>query len=680
MYNYLTCAKKLHLLSFLKGKKNMLEAMREIALLHLHIQFATTDLDMNAIRAQYSERLAPLLVEAVEKIKRVYLLQTLPDQPGVVKMWNEEVTPDNALHLPFIQSRVAAIGPVIKRTYDKTFGPTLNTQKLTQDKFFTLSKEETPWSAYFAEMHQILFRSHTLIFTDKSYPVGSNTTYPHLLAAAINLIPEKTTVFLSVVDAQRRWPGQRSEYHAYLAKTLANKYITGEAQPHGPATCPLCGATGVTLYPNLRGTGINFSNMDRAGAFPNLDVSRAWKGYGLCLDCADLLYIFKNHLLRQQFLGNIAGEQALMLPSLLGNTAGKQQFIEYWHDYLKSLNNSKEFKPYSHEKELLELIQEQDDAQVVLHILWAKFGQVVEEVRGVITDILPSRLRQLVKYNHQANNWQHPLAPQYKMEDATFDLSLNMLKALLKRPGGKKAEKANTSTQLFAIKCQLAESIYHGKALGKIQMILWRELLTTARCYLDNVANSGNFWGLLHEGYNEKKQTYYWTMAGWIKYVARFRYYLDITGVLTMQDQTEPVFTFTPSLPALRPYFQPGSGLNSPEKAFTFMLGILYGKVLQVQGARKVNVAANALTWLKRLNLDGRDIPELYNKIREKLLSYQVETSDDVRAIIHDLGNLGGPILGDNIRLDKTATCYFLLLGQSVMVDVLPTKSKQEEA
>lgn len=657
----------------------MLEAMREIALLHLNTEFATTDLNMNAIRAQYSERLAPLLVESVEKIKRVYLLQALPDQPGVVKMWNTDVTLDNALHLPFVQSRVAAIGPVIKRTYDKTFGPTLNTQKLTQDKFYKLSKEETIWSAYFGEMHKILFLSHTLIFTDKSYSVGSNKTYPHLLAAAISLIPEKTTVFLSVVDAQGRWPGERSEYHAYLTKTLANKYVTGEAQPHGPANCPLCGTAGVTLYPNLRGTGINFSNMDRAGAFPNLDVSRAWKGYGLCLDCADLLYIFKNHLLKQQFIGNIAGEQALMLPSLLGNADGKQKFIEYWHKYLKSVNESKEFKSYSHEKELLELIQDQEDAQMVLYILWAKFGQVVEEVRGVITDILPSRLRQLAKYNRQANDWKHPLAPKHNMEDAKFDLSLNMLKALLKRPGNKKAEKANTSVQLFTIKRQLAESIYHGQALGQIQIILWRELLTTARYYLDDIANSGNFWGLLTEGYNKNKHTYYWTMAGWIKYVARFLYYLDITGVLTMQDQTESVFTFKPSLPALQPYFQPSSGLNSPEKAFTFMLGILYGKVLQVQGARGVNVAANALTWLKRLNLDGRDIPELYNKIREKLLSYKIEKSKDVSAVIHDLGNLGGPILGNNIRLDKTTTCYFLLLGQSVTNDVLPTKLKQEE-
>lgn len=136
--------------------------------------------------------------------------------------------------------------------------------------------------------------------------------------------------------------------------------------------------------------------------------------------------------------------------------------------------------------------------------------------------------------------------------------------------------------------------------------------------------------------------------------------------------------SFEPMLPALKPYFKPGSGLSSPEKAFTFILGILYGKVLQVQAARGVNVASNALTWLKRLNLDGRDLPELYNKVREKLLTYETEANADVRTLIQDLGRLGA-WLGDGIHLDNTATCYFLLLGQSVMVDVLPSKTRKDE-
>ncbi|MBK1695126.1 hypothetical protein CKO09_10300 [Chromatium weissei] len=656
----------------------MLEAMRELALLDLNHRCKQSGLNLNEIRTHYGEHVTPLLVEDSEKIGFVYLLQAETEQSGVIKMWIEEVTPDKAKKLPFVMSRVAAFGPVIKRSRQPngTPGPTLSTQELTKKSFAERGQTQEPWNAYFQEMHDVLFNSHTLILANQSYSVGAEQVDPHILAAAIRLIPEKKTVFIAVIDAKGRWPGECHEYHAYLAQTLANKYITNTAGAYENTNCPLCGASNVTVYPNLRGTGINFSNMDRIGAFPGLEVKQAWKSYGLCLNCADLLYVFKNHLLTQQFTGFIAGDKALLLPSLLGDEFGKQQFLQDWRKYLRSIADGGK-RIDSHEEDLLEFVKDQDDAQVVVHILWATFGQVVDDVRGVVTDVLPSRLRQLSKTNRELNNWKHPLAPHYPLEDATFDLNLTLLLALLKRPGGKRAAKANESSQLFAMKRQLVESIYHGASLGAATTGLWRELIITARWYLDEAVNSGNSWGLIFEGYKEKgnKQTRYWTLAGWIKHLARLLYYLDQTGVLIMNSSTES-FDFVPTLPTLQPYFKLDSGLNTHEKAFTFLLGILYGKILQVQAARGVNVTSNALTWLKRLNLDGRELPELYNKVREKLLSYGVESSADVRAIIYDLGRLGGQTLGNQITLDQTATCYFLLLGQSVMVDVLPSKSQ----
>ncbi|HAS50363.1 MAG TPA: hypothetical protein DCS21_00855, partial [Gammaproteobacteria bacterium] len=295
------------------GDNQMLETMRELALLELNHRCGESDADLAKIRTQYGGCLTPLLVEDSEKIPHVYLLQAMPNQPGTVKMWVEEVDPVKAKRLPFVMSRVAAIGPVMKRTRkaDGTTGPTLNTQALTEKSFAELGRNPSPWSGNFREMHTTLFCSHTLMSADQSHPVGLNQPDPHVLAAAIRLIPQKGTVFLSVVDATGRWPGDCGEYHTYLAQNLADKYVTGAAAAREAADCPLCGATGVTLYPNLRGTGLNFANMDRAGAFPGLDTSQAWKGYGLCLDCADLLYIFKNHLLGQ-FLGNVAGDKALL--------------------------------------------------------------------------------------------------------------------------------------------------------------------------------------------------------------------------------------------------------------------------------------------------------------------------------------------------------------------------------
>jgi CRISPR-associated protein Csh1 len=64
--------------------------------------------------------------------------------------------------------------------------------------------------------------------------------------------------------------------------------------------------------------------------------------------------------------------------------------------------------------------------------------------------------------------------------------------------------------------------------------------------------------------------------------------------------------------------------------------------------------------------------------VREKLLTYEVEGNPNVRLIVQDLGRLGAQ-LGDRIALDQTTTCYFLLLGQSVTVEVLPTKAHKNE-
>ena len=128
---------------------------------------------------------------------------------------------------------------------------------------------------------------------------------------------------------------------------------------------------------------------------------------------------------------------------------------------------------------------------------------------------------------------------------------------------------------------------------------------------------------------------------------------------------------YEPQMERLKPYFGSESGIDSLQKAYAFLLGVLYGKVLQVQGARGVNVGANALTWLKRLTLKGRDLPELYVKVREKLLAYETEKSEDVRALIKEIGMIGVQ-LGDNIELEETPTNYYLLLGQSLTTTILP--------
>jgi CRISPR-associated protein Csh1 len=108
------------------------------------------------------------------------------------------------------------------------------------------------------------------------------------------------------------------------------------------------------------------------------------------------------------------------------------------------------------------------------------------------------------------------------------------------------------------------------------------------------------------------------------------------------------------------------------------LLPLLFQYECQINPAI-LSLASNALTWLKRLNLSGRDLPELYVKIREKMLAYGTEGNKDVRALEKEIGRLG-ILLGDEIRLDNIPTCYFLLLGQSIMADVIKKKDAREVA
>ena len=658
----------------------MISAMRNLALLDLQQRFKAYDIvGMSEFREKFGAELAPMLVEDAGKVQHVYVLQEVPDKPGLVKMWVEELDKEKRLRLPFNKpsgSQSPAIGPIMKRTLDlkKKPGPSLKIQKSTMESFKKLSLDSTEWSGYFKEVVQI-FSGNTLVWQGKEYPVGENGEDPHILAAATRLISEKETVFLTVADSEGRWPGDRPEYHLYLGNMLAKmKYVTGAAPSCSDGTCPLCASKHQTLYPNaLKGAGINLANMDRAGSFSKLDTGQAWKNYGLCLDCADLLYIFKNHV-SQDFVGVVAGQKALLLPFLLGNPEGQHRFIKDFREYVDNLD-SKRIKAL--ERNLMEFFADQDDAQMVLHIMWAKFGQVIDEVTGVITDVLPSRLRALADLNRAANKWAHPLAPQHPIEEADFDLSLGMMAPLFKRPGGKKAKQANASARLWELKRQLAASIYHGKPLADTEQLFWDEVITTADWYLTEALATGNAWGLCHEGVSVKKKriVVYWTLAGWMRHLARFIDYLRKTEVLPMDDKT---YVFEPEMEALKPYFSSGSGIDAPEKAYSFLLGILYGKLLQVQAARGVNVASNALTWLKRLNLSGRDLPELYVKIREKMLAYGTEGNKDVRALEKEIGRLG-ILLGNEIALDNIPTCYFLLLGQSIMADVIKKKNDTDK-
>ena len=646
----------------------MIIAMRILALDYLFEKLGDKDnppqnLDewYQELRIVHPERLFPFLVEDVEGIEKVYILEEDVDN-DTVRLVPEDVE-KNVKWLPFIKptgGRSPQIGPIIKISQDS---PKLLTLKNTIDSWKKIASSNKSWSPYFCEIvdllncSQLKLPDNSIIRSDKNL----------LVAGVENIRERKQNVLLTVRNKNNELPGQCLEYFKYLMKEkLAGvKYITNNAPAKDNQTCPLCGASGVTVFPNaLKGAGINISNADRAGAFPNIDTGQAWKGYALCNPCADLLYVYKFHFLKKDsknqnpFITPIAGENAVVIPFAAVDYQARQNIWREVKDFVRDTSSDAE------EAELTILDRLKDEKGILnLTFLWATVGQEIGDVTGMITNVPPTRLKELSELNEELRSWEHPLFPStFLWSNFRPDLSLRALRTLFHRPGGKKVKDVNASMKLRQLKRGIAASVYHKIEIPMARF--WEEVMTTARWYWLDAIGNGSAYGLLNEG-KKKTGEPYLTAAGWIRHLCWWIYYFKKLEVMKMEDNF-----YEPQMERLKPYFGPESGINSPEKAYAFLLGVLYGKVLQVQGARHVNVGANALTWLKRLTLKGRDLPELYVKIREKLLAYETEKSEEVRKLIKEIGRLGVQ-LGDNIELEETATNYYLLLGQSLTTTIL---------
>ena len=664
----------------------MINAMRTLALDYLFNKLGDKDnLSQNVeewyqrLRNDHPERLSPFLVESGENVERIYILEEDVNK-DTVRLVPEDMTEEKATWLPFMRPsgpQGAQVGPVIKRSYSKAKGggPSSKILKTTMESFEKIADNNKPWSAYFNEIVGLLNRPQ-LKLPDSSVINWKEAGYKNLFSSAVDKIGEqKQTIFLTVRDSNGKLPGQRQEYLDYLIlEKLAGgtRYVTGNAPAKENQTCPLCGKQNVTVYPNaLKGAGINISNADRAGAFPDIDTGQAWKGYALCNPCADLLYVYKFYFLKKDsknqnpFITPIAGENAVVIPFAAVDYQARQNIWREVKDFVRDTSSNAE------EAELTILDRLKDEKGILnLTFLWATVGQEIGDVTGTITNVPPTRLKELSELNEELRSWEHPLFPStFLWNDFRPDLSLRALRTLFHRPGGKKAKDVNASMKLRQLKRGIAASVYH-----KIEIPMarsWEEFVTAARWYWLDAIENGSAYGLLSEG-KKKTGEPYLTAAGWIRHLCWWLYYFKRLEVMKMENGF-----YEPQMERLKPYFGSESGIDSPQKAYAFLLGVLYGKVLQVQGAKGVNVGANALTWLKRLTLKGRNLPELYVKVREKLLAYETEKSEEVRELIKEIGRLGVR-LGDNIELEETPTNYYLLLGQSLTTTILPKKEEKE--
>lgn len=655
----------------------MLDAMSRIALDHLREELSDDTGDESdpwswylRLREERPELLFQYLIEAPRGSlsPNYYALRADEDETVAVLEQHEFVRGRDDLRLPFVQStgsQSGALGPVIKRTYatGKGPGPSQKINETTQKDFRKIAESGEPWSGYFEHVSSVISRPK--IRFRESLIEGNGIG---ALGLAVREINERQTCLLSVLDPEGRLPGEVEEYVSYLQNVLATeKYSTGKLPPIEDGVCALSGRRG-TVYPNaLAGAGINLSNVDRLGVFPGLDDAEAWKKFALSAEVADLLFVYSFHV-RDRFMARVAGERALLIPYTdPENPDERLSFVKRTRDrYLEAV---KQGESVAREEKVLQGLAD-ESAVTSITILWADFGQKLDNVRGMVTDVLPSRLRVISEVVKETNEDRGAPFPELDYEKPLrLDVAFNYLGQLLKRPGGKRAEKANKGTRLFDLKRDVAEAIYHGRRIPEERF--WEEVREISEAYLLDALEHG--YGLFNEGWNSKKGVAFLTMAGWVRHLCRFLYFLRKLEVYPQMEE----WRYQPKSGRLREFFEDPdgrTGIDSREKAYAFLLGALFGKLMQVQAARGVNVGANALPWLKRFTLTGKDLPYLYVKIREKLLTYRAESSD-VREVIEELGELG-TALGMKINLNQTETGYFLLLGQSLSLTFMPSKSK----
>lgn len=655
----------------------MLDAMSRIALDHLREELPDDTGDKSdpwswylRLREERPELLFRYLIEAPRgSLSLNYYVLRADEDKEVAVLEQYERKDGDELRLPFVQStgsQSGALGPVIKRTYatGKGPGPSPKINETTKKDFRKIAEADEPWSDYFEHVSSIISRPKLRFQENLIEDNGAGA-----LGLAVREINERQTCLLSVLDPEGRLPGEVDEYLAYLQHVLAaEKYSTGKLQPVEDGVCALSGLRG-TVYPNaLSGAGLNLSNVDRLGVFPGLDDANAWKKFALSAEVADLLFVYSFHM-RDRFLARVAGERALLIPyTNPENSDERLRFLRFVENYY--VDKVQSGKPLVEEERMLQHFAT-EGAITNITILWADFGQKLENVRGIVTDVLPSRLRDISAVANEVKQDRSAPFPELDYDDSLQpEVAFNYLDSLLKRPGGKRTEKANAGPRLFDLRRDIAAAAYHERPVPEVR--LWKEVREICEAYLIDALERGTY-GMIYEGRNKKGETYL-TMAGWVRHLCRFVYFLRRLGVYPSMEN----WRYKPRNEQLREFFDDGdgrTGLDKEEKVFAFLLGALFGRLMWEQYTRGVNVGANALPWLKRFTLAGKDLPDLFVKVRGKLLTYGTEYDPNVRVVIEELGYLG-KTLGTNVNLSQTETGYFLLLGQSLNRALMPSKVK----
>jgi CRISPR-associated protein Csh1 len=561
-------------------------------------------------------------------------------------------------------------------------------RKFTLKRFRRFSKSQEPVAHYFKEVRRVLL-SRRLV---KPGGQGSDRVL-NAYTGSIDYIvahgkefKEQTPLLIIILDSEGdTWPGDEPLFVGWLLNSPERLTIYGPPTPatHPAASCSLCGQRG-PLYANaLPGAGLNFVNGAFRGSFPELREDRAWQRFAICSECADLIYVYKNHV-APNFLDKVVGSNCLIVPSAnVNSTEVYGRFLARARAILKQADRAQAERQVL--RTLATSVTNEGETLATLSFLWAeglgerRIGQKIEDIRGLVTHVLPTRLAELHGVNKHYNDplVPNPFRPLDLHARRDIDLNLRLAEELTHRPGGNKVKAENQSPRRFAMLRELAACVFHARRLDPRP--LWYEVDRTAEAYWVALLGEDNRRVLdqcrseTAKRKGDRRPTL--TLNGWARHLYVFLSYLadERVGVLPKE-----ISVYEATQESLRPLLSQAEGLDSDEKRFTFLLGILYGHLIYVQARKaEVNVAANALSWMRGGRLRAAELHELYGKVTSKLLEYdalEVGRYRKWRQIFEleaELAHLGKrlrvPI--EPGRLPDEQVLYFLMLGIALSYD-----------
>lgn len=539
-----------------------------------------------------------------------------------------------------------------------------------------LEKTIEKFSNESSEIKDYWLQNCVKIFTSNEIEIGELNADGDLVSKSFYEVMDwaKSDKNLKVfsVKINGKYNAEIPELLDFVLENKSINYQTNDAKYLPAGICSLCNKT-EKLFPNVLsrdGVGINIGNVDKPGFFPDVSRKSAIKAFPICAPCAETLYAAKFHTFSDLTL-NISGHRVLAIPHLL-ESEDKKYGLEILTSDFKRLREDISGAKQT-ERNIIEDLSENKGIASTTFIIGDVSGQAIENIRKVIPSVLPSRLSELSKVIQDINKMhgkfsdEHPWKSKYPPINSNLGIIMKVFGvpkySSKNKSGGRKPFKASSIDTLNLLSAIFLKREYSSKN------IIYEFSAKLSYDFLGSLAGDSNIKPTTSIRYNITNMVY-------------LLHFLDKLEVIKISSGINYVSRYLEGHEGLIPLNDflnnDAKGLDTKEKQYAFLTGLLFGKLISIQFAR--GVSTNALKWLKGLQLSSQDLMDIFVKTRSKLDDYSVPKSawsDEMNGVAEAIAVLGTDI--SNWDISRKEIPYYLCLGQSLSKCYLPRKNSDKQ-